>query len=111
MLEGRLIQPCLTDIRGALIVEGGIVRESTVSFENLKEYIRPKYEYKWSDGLVSYVGYDLEADYLVNVVIPPSATDQEHQAYFISSLIAGNTWDRVDSLLDLKKRMAPSAKY
>jgi outer membrane protein assembly complex protein YaeT len=103
MLEGRFLQPYFMDTRGSLIVDGGIMRENQVSFENLKEYIRPKYEYKWFDGLVSYAGYNFEANYLGNVVIPPSATDQEHQAFYVSSLLAGNTWDRVYSLLDPKK--------
>lgn len=103
MLEGKFIQPYFMDTKGALIVDGGIMRENQVSFENLKEYIRPKYEYKWFDGLVSYAGYNFEANYLGNVVIPPSPTDQEHQAYYISSLIAGNTWDMADSLLDPRK--------
>jgi len=103
MLEGRFIQPYFMDTKGALIVDSGIMRESQVSFENLKEYIRPKYEYKWFEGLVSYAGYNFEANYLLNVVIPPSPTDQEHQAYYVSSLIAGNTWDMVDSVLDPRK--------
>jgi outer membrane protein assembly complex protein YaeT len=101
--EGRFIQPYFMDTTGSFIVDGGIMRETQVSFDNLKEYIRPKYEYKWFDGLVSYVGYNFEANRLTKVVIPPSPTDQEHQEYYISSLIAGNTWDRVDSLLDPKK--------
>jgi outer membrane protein insertion porin family/translocation and assembly module TamA len=103
MVEGRFIQPYFMDTQGSFIVDGGIMRETQVSFDNLKEYIRPKYEYKWFDGLVSYVGYNFEANRLTKVVIPPSATDQEHQEYYISSLIAGTTWDRVDSLLDPKK--------
>ena len=103
MLETRFIQPYFMEAKGALIVDGGIMRETQVSFENLKEYIRPKYEHKWFDGLTSYAGYNFEANYLGNVVIPPSPADQEHQAYYVSSLIAGNTWDRVDSVLDPKK--------
>jgi len=103
MLEGRFVQPYFMDTRGSFILDAGIMRESQVSYDNLKEYIRPKYEYKWFEGLKSYIGYNFEANYLENVVIPPSATDQEHQAYYISSLIAGNTWDRVDSLLDPKQ--------
>ena len=103
MVEARFIQPYFLDTKGAMIVDGGIMRENQVSFQNLKEYIRPKYEYKWLDGLVSYAGYNFEANYLEDVLIPPSATDQEHQAYFVSSILAGTTWDRVDSVLDPKK--------
>jgi len=103
MVEGRFIQPYFMNTEGSLIVDGGVMRESQISYENLKEYIRPKYEFKLVDGLVSYVGYNFEANYLGNVVIPPTPTDQEHQAYYVSSIISGNTWDRVDSLLDPKK--------
>ncbi|HYA41675.1 MAG TPA: BamA/TamA family outer membrane protein [Syntrophobacteraceae bacterium] len=103
MIEGRFVQPYFMGTKGNFILVGGIMRESEVSFDNLKQYVRPKYEYKWFEGLASYFGYNFEANYLENVVIPPSATDQEHQAYYVSSLIAGSTWDRVDSLLDPKK--------
>ncbi|MGA2405054.1 MAG: BamA/TamA family outer membrane protein [Syntrophobacteraceae bacterium] len=103
MVEGRVTQPYFLDTKGSLIIDGGVMRESQISFVNMKEYIRPKYEYKWFDGLVSYAGYNFESNYLTDVVIPPSATDQEHQAYYVSSLIAGNTWDRADSILDPKK--------
>jgi outer membrane protein insertion porin family/translocation and assembly module TamA len=103
MMECKIIQPYFMDTKGSFIVDSGIMRESQVSFDNLKEYVRPKYEYRWSDGLLSYVGYNFEANNLYNVTIPPSATDQEHQEYYISSLIEGITWDRVDSLLDPKK--------
>jgi len=102
MVEGRFIQPYFMDTNGSLVVDGGVMRETEVSYENLKEYIRPKYEYKWFNGLVSYAGYNFEANYLGNVKIPPSPEDQEHQAYYVSSLIAGTTWDRVDSILDPK---------
>jgi outer membrane protein assembly complex protein YaeT len=103
VLEGRFIQPYFMETKGSLIVDGGIMRESQISFENVKEFIRPKYEYKWFEGLVSYAGYNFEANFLGNVLIPPSPTDQEHQAYYISSLVAGNTWDMVDSVLDPRK--------
>lgn len=103
MIEGRFTQPYFMDTKGALVLDAGVMRENQVSFQNLKEYFRPKYEYKWMDGLVTYGGYNFEANYLENVQIAPSPTDQEHQAYFISSLIGGTTWDRVDSLIDPKK--------
>jgi outer membrane protein insertion porin family/translocation and assembly module TamA len=103
MVEGRFIQPYFLDTKGALIVDSGIMRENQVSFQNFKEFIRPKFEYKWLDGLVSYAGYNFEANYLENVQIAPSPTDQEHQAYYVSSLIEGSTWDKVDSVLDPKK--------
>lgn len=103
LLEGRFVQPYFMGTRGRLIVDGGVMRESQVSFENLKTYFQPKYEYKWSDALESYAGYNFEANYLGSVVIPPSPTDQEHQEYFVSSLIGGTTWNRVDSVLNPKK--------
>ena len=54
MVEGRFIQPYFMDTKGSMILDGGVMRENQVSFQNFKEYIRPKYEYKWFDGLVSY---------------------------------------------------------
>ena len=100
LLEGEFTQPYFLDTSGALVVDGGIMRENEVSYVNLKTYLQPRYQYKWSSGLSSYWGYNFEANYLSNVVIPPSPTDQEHQAYFVSSLVSGTTWDRVDSIIN-----------
>lgn len=105
LLEGRLIQPYLPDRRGSLILDGGILHEDEESFENRKIYIRPMYEYRWSDRLLSYFGYNMEANRLMNVDIlfdQRLATDQEHQEYYISSLKGGNTWEKVDSTLNPK---------
>jgi outer membrane protein assembly complex protein YaeT len=100
LLEAEFTQPYFLDSTGALVVDGGVMRESEVSFENLKTYLQPRYRYKWFSGLSTYWGYNFEANYLSNVVIPPSSTDQVHQAYFVSSLVSGTTWDRVDSILN-----------
>lgn len=100
LLEGQFTQPYFLNTTGALILDGGVMRENQVSFENLKTYLQPRYQYAWSKGLLSYWGYNFEANYLNDVVIPPSPTDQVHQAYFVSSLITGTTWDRVDSIVN-----------
>ena len=100
LLEGEFTQPYFLDTMGSLIVDGGLMRESQVSYQNLKTYLQPKYQYKWFSGLSSYWGYNFEANYLSNVVIPPSPTDQVHQAYFVSSVVTGTTWDRVDSIVN-----------
>jgi outer membrane protein insertion porin family/translocation and assembly module TamA len=100
LLESQFTQPYFLDTSGALVVDGGIMRESQVSYVNLKTYLQPRYQYQWWNGLASYWGYNFEANYLSNVVIPPSPTDQEHQAYFVSSLVTGTTFDRVDSIIN-----------
>ncbi|MFZ2446229.1 MAG: BamA/TamA family outer membrane protein [Syntrophobacteraceae bacterium] len=106
VLEGRFIQPYFLLPRGSFILEGGILHEDQESFENRKLYLRPMYEYKWSEGKVSYFGYNLEANRLLDVDVTTAArlaTDQEHQEHYVSSLIAGNTWEKVDSTLNPHK--------
>lgn len=100
LLEGQFTQPYFFDTSGSLVVDGGFMRESQVSYENLKTYLQPRYQYQWLNGLSSYLGYNFEANYLSNVVIPPSPSDQVHQAYFVSSLVSGTTWDSVDSIIN-----------
>ena len=39
LLEGQFTQPYFMDTTGSLIVDGGVMRESQVSFENLKTYL------------------------------------------------------------------------
>lgn len=106
LLEGRFIQPYFLNSRGSFILDGGILHEDQESFENRKIYVRPIYEYKWHEGLVSFFGYNFETNRLIDVDVTMAsrlATDQEHQEHFISSLIAGNTWERVDSALNPRR--------
>lgn len=106
LLEGRFIQPYFLESHGSLIVDGGVLHEDQESYENQKVYLRPIYEYKWSEGLVSSIGYNLEFNRLLAVDLSLAerlATDQERQQYYISSLIAANTWEKVDSQLNPQK--------
>ena len=82
------------------------MHENQESYENEKVYIRPIYEYKWSDNLLSFFGYNLEFNRLLAVDLSAAekaATDQDRQQYYISSLIGGNTWEKVDSQVDPQK--------
>lgn len=106
LLEGRFTQPYFLTPRGSFLLDGGILHEEAQSFENRKVYLRPVYEYRWKEGWVSSAGYNFEANRLSDVDVLTAqrlVNDQEHQEYYISSLIAGNTWERVDSPLNPKK--------
>jgi outer membrane protein insertion porin family/translocation and assembly module TamA len=106
LLEGRFTQPYFLQSPGSLIVDAGILHESQESYENEKVYMRPFYEYKWSDNLLSFFGYNLEFNRLLSVDLSPAeklATDQDREQYYVSSLIGGTTWEKVDSQLDPHK--------
>lgn len=106
ILEGRFTQPYFLGSRGSLLVDGGILHEDEESFENRKIYMRPVYEYKWTEALTSFLGYNFESNDLLDVDLAFAQrlqNDREHQDYYVSSIIGGNTWERVDSALNPKK--------
>jgi outer membrane protein assembly complex protein YaeT len=99
LLAGTFLQPYFLTPHSYLTVNGGIEHEDQVSFENEKVYLDPLFNYKWNERLSSYIGYDLEANRLLNVKIQPAVQgpqDREHENYFISSILQGNAWERVD---------------
>ena len=105
-LEGKLLQPYLFGPRTSLTLSGGVYHEDQESFENRKILLSPVLNYKWDNKLTSYVGYNLEANRLLDVdlqAVSQSSTDQENEEFFVSSLIEGTSWDRVDDLLNPKK--------
>jgi outer membrane protein assembly complex protein YaeT len=98
-VQGRFLQPYFLTSHSYLTVDGGIEKQIQVSFTNQKEYLDPVFNYRWSDRLSSFIGYDLEANRLLNVKIQPvvqGPQDQERENYFVSSLLQGNAWERVD---------------
>ncbi|MEM5790224.1 MAG: BamA/TamA family outer membrane protein, partial [Syntrophobacteraceae bacterium] len=106
LLEGRFIQPYFLDSSGSVILDGGILHEDQESFENRKIYMRPVYEYRWWDGFVTSFGYNFETNRLIDVDLVLAerlSRDQEHQEHYISSIIAGNLWEEVDSTLNPHK--------
>ncbi|MHC1724751.1 MAG: outer membrane protein assembly factor BamA [Syntrophobacteraceae bacterium] len=106
LLEGRFTQPYFLGGKGSLLVDGGVLHEDEESFENRKIYIRPVYEFKWTEGLTTFLGYNFESNDLLDVDLAFAqrlANDREHQDYYVSSIIGGNTWERVDSALNPKK--------
>lgn len=99
LLAGQFLQPYFLTPRSYLTVDGGIQHEDQVSFENQKEYVQPVFNYKWNERLSSYLGYDLEANRLLNVTVQPTVEgpqDRENENYYVSSLLQGNAWERVD---------------
>jgi len=99
LLAGQFTQPYFLTPHSYLTVDGGIQHEDQVSFENQKEYVDPVFNYKWNERLSSYIGYDLEANRLLNVKLQPlvqGPQDRENQNYYVSSLLGGNAWEHVD---------------
>jgi outer membrane protein assembly complex protein YaeT len=99
LLAGQFLQPYFLTPHSYLTVDGGIQHEDQVSFENQKEYVDPVFNYKWNERFSSYLGYDLEANRLLNVKVFPTVQgpqDRESENYYVSSLLVGNAWEHVD---------------
>jgi outer membrane protein insertion porin family/translocation and assembly module TamA len=99
LLAGTFVQPYFLTPRSYFTLDGGVQHEDQVSFENQKEYVYPVFNYKWNEKLSSFVGYDLEANQLLNVKTMPTVQgplDRERENYFVASLLEGNTWENVD---------------
>jgi|WetSurMetagenome_2_1015567.scaffolds.fasta_scaffold03549_4 outer membrane protein assembly complex protein YaeT len=98
-LQGRFLQPYFLTPHSYLTVDGGIEKQIQVSFTNQKEYLDPIFNYRWNERLSSHIGYDLEANRLLDVIIQPvvqGPQDQDRENYFVSSILQGNAWERVD---------------
>ncbi len=105
-LEGKVLQPHLFDAKSSLTLTGGVRHEDQESFENRKVYVSPLLNYKWSERLSSFLGYNLEANRLLSVDLSKGALgpiDDENQEYYVSSLLMGNTWEQVDNTLNPRK--------
>jgi len=99
LVQARFLQPYFLTSRDHLTVDGGIEHENQVSFENDKVYLDPVFNYKWNERLASTIGYNLEANRLLDVVVQPvveGPQNQERENYFISSLLQTNAWEHVD---------------
>lgn len=105
-LEGKFIQPYLFGPQTSLLTSEGVRHETQESYENQKYFINPTINYKWSNRLTSYAGYNLEANRLLKVdlkAISQGPRNEENQDYYISSLVQGTTWEKLDSPIDPKK--------
>lgn len=103
LLESEFTQPYLWDERSTLTVESGVKQEDQESFENRKVFVSPLLNYKWTERLTTHAGYSLEANRLLSVSVLPDALgpgDQENQDYYISSLLGGAGWERVDNAIN-----------
>lgn len=99
MLEGQFYQPYFLTRQSYLNVDTGLENEDQVSFQNRRIYLTPTFNYRWTDRLSSFLGYDLETNRLMDVkVLEPlrGLEDKEREEYFVSSLLSGNSWERVD---------------
>jgi outer membrane protein insertion porin family/translocation and assembly module TamA len=103
LVEGNFFQPYFLGTRSSLAMDGGWAHESETSFENRKIYLTPRLKYNWTEKIVPYVGYNLEANRLLSISPEEkdlSPTDQEHEEYFVSAITGGFSWDNVDDLLN-----------
>jgi len=105
-VEGRLLQPHFPWPSAFLTSSGGYSREIQESFENEQYYIRNQWNIRESDRLLFYLGHNLEANQLLSLDLQPDQTlgaEKEGEDYFVSSLVAGTSYQRVDDLLDPHK--------
>jgi outer membrane protein insertion porin family/translocation and assembly module TamA len=105
-VEGRLLQPHFPWPNAFLTSSGGYSREIQESFENEQYYIRNQWNIRESDRLLFYLGHNLEANQLLSLDLQPDQTlgaEKEGENYFVSSLVAGTSYQRVDDLLDPHK--------
>lgn len=104
LLEGKLLQPYLFDPASSFTLDGGIRHEDQESFENRRFYLSPTLHYKWSEKLNSYAGYDLEANRLLEVRVNDlGPADEENEEYYVSALVQGVLWEKVDAPLNPKE--------
>jgi len=104
--EGRLIQPHFLWDPLRLTVAGGVSRELQESYENEQYFLRPQVAWQFSEHWLLTAGPNVEANRLVDVGLSPKAirpSDQKGEEYFISSLMFGTTYQRVDNILDPRK--------
>ncbi len=104
--EGRFTQPHFLVDPFRLTVSGGASREMQESYENEQFFLRPQVTWQFADHWLFNAGPNVEANRLVDVGLSPRAirpSDQKGEEYFISSLVFGATYQRVDNLLDPRK--------
>lgn len=106
LVEGSLFQPYLMGAKSSLTTDGGWTHEEETSYENRKFYITPRVNYYWSEELVPYIGYGLEANRLLSVSAQTGladSADREKEEYFVSSITGGFSWDHVDDPMNSTK--------
>lgn len=104
--EGRFTQPHFLWDPFRLAVSGGVSREMQESYENEQYFLRPQVAWQYTDHWLFNAGPNVEANRLVKVGLSPKAirpSDQEGEEYYVSSLVFGASYQRVDSLLDPRK--------
>lgn len=104
--EGRLAQPHFLVDPLRLTVSGGVSREMQESYENEQYFLRPMMAWHFAEHWLLNAGPNVEANRLVDVGLSPKAirpSDQKGEEYYISSLVFGATYQRVDNILDPRK--------
>ncbi|WP_170920280.1 outer membrane protein assembly factor BamA [Desulfacinum hydrothermale] len=102
-VDARLLQPHLLGFNAFLTSSAGYSREIQESFENEQYYVRNQWNVRESDRLLLYLAHNLEANRLLDLSLEPDevlGAEKEGENYFVSSLVAGSTYQRVDDLLD-----------
>ncbi len=116
ILEGNFLQPYFLGPKSSFTVVGGWMRENQTSYENSKFYASPRLQYNLTDHIVSYLGYNLEENRLLSIAegeIASNALDKDKENYFVSSIVAGSSWDRLDDPLNPTRgfRVAESVEW
>ncbi len=102
-VEGRFLQPHFWNTDVVHVGTGGYSRENQESFENEQFYIRNRFNWKRSERFQIYVAQNVESNRLLNVYLEPDETlpaDKEGENYFVSSLVLGCSYRRLDDLLE-----------
>lgn len=104
--ESRLVQPHFLWDPLRLTVAGGVSREIQESYENEQYFLRPQVAWQLNDHWLLTAGPNVEANRLVDVGLSPKAirpSDQKGEEYYVSSLVFGTTYQRVDNILDPRR--------
>lgn len=103
IVESDFLQPYFPWESSSMTVGGGFRHESQRSYENEKFYIVSRLNYALRDDLTLYAGHNLESNRLVDVDLEDDefpVVDRENEQYYVSSLMQGLSWIRVDDPLD-----------
>ncbi|ROR01484.1 Beta-barrel assembly machine subunit BamA [Desulfosoma caldarium] len=104
--EGRLTQPHFLYDPLRLSVSGGVSREMQESYTNVQYFLRPQVTWQLNEHWLLNAGPNVEANRLVDVGLTSQAirpSDQKGEEYYVSSLVFGATYQKVDNILDPRR--------
>lgn len=104
--EGRLTQPHFLYDPFRLKVSGGVSREMQESYTNEQYFFRPQVTWQVNEHWLLNAGPNVEANRLLDVDLTSQAirpSDQKGEEYYVSSLVFGATYQRVDNILDPRR--------